>query len=457
MSQRKSGIFLHLGYIDRCREVVPFEYNFIKHLIDSHQTVWQNLPINPPGRYNSPYSALSSFAGDINLLSEKISVNYNQNEYGVWLERNSDWNKDWALYRCLKNEFGNKEWYKWPDEYKFRDETSISNFERKRSSCIDKLLLEQFLFDKKWAHLKQKCNDKGISLFGDVSFYVALDSADVWSNPHLFDLDSNFAPRCVSGVPPDFFSKKGQVWHNPLYVWKEHLKTNFKWWQRRIEINKERFDLLRIDHFRAIVSNWAIPHKSKTAVEGYWRRGPGEKLLRKLLTIFPAEKLVAEDLGIITKPVKRLIDNYKIKGMRVLQFGYHSRIPNEHHHTKIDENCVCYIGTHDNNTIRGWFSEKRDEIGKFPGSYSSLVKNLDLNEANISKKMIELAMSTKAEICIITIQDLLNMGEEGRINVPGQNKGNWQLSIGSDELDRVDWNSFRKLTETTDRIHSISK
>ena len=455
MHCRRSGIFLHLGYVNRLRETVPFEYDFIDYLRYSHQTVWQHLPINPPGKYNSPYSALSSFAGDTNLLSKNISINFDEIEYKDWLNKNSDWNYDWAIYRCLKEKFKDKEWYLWPDNYKFREKNTLSSLREKKRNKINEILHEQFLFDKKWAAIKKKCNDSNILLSGDIPFFVAFDSVDVWSNPHLFDLDEHFYPRNIAGVPPDYFSKKGQVWENPLYLWRNHKKDNFKWWKKRIEINKKKFDLLRIDHFRALVSNWAIPYGAKVAIDGYWRKGPGEKLLNIILDAFPFNNVIAEDLGLITPTVRKLVKNHRLKGMKILQFGYNSRLPNEHHHTNIPEGCICYIGTHDNNTVKGWFKEKLKERNK--SSFSNLVENFKLNEENVCKNMINLAMNTKAVMCILTIQDLLGMDEKGRINVPGQNIGNWNLSLSREEINNIDWKYLKELTVATNRVNNISK
>jgi len=445
MPKRKSGVLLHLAHVSRQNETTPFEYTFLDLLSNNGQQIWQHLPINPPGKENSPYSSLSAFAGDPKILSENLIVKYRESDYKKWIEENSDWCFDWAIFNYFKQLFGNKEWYKWPKEYKFYNENNINVMIKKEERFITEILLKQFVFDRKWAVLKKKCNDKNISLFGDIPFYVALDSSDVWSKPHLFDLDENLAPKSIAGVPPDYFSAKGQIWENPLYDWKQHSKDNYLWWQRRIDINKRRFDILRIDHFRAMVSSWSIKPKSKTAADGYWRRGPGNKLLDKIIEILPKKYLVAEDLGLITKSVKKLIKDYKIKGMNVLQFGYDSKFPNEHHHTKVKRNSVCYLGTHDNNTIKGWFEEMQK--GNKKECYDSLVRDYHLDGTNICKEMIKIAMNTKADLCIITIQDLLELGEEGRINIPGNKKRNWNLIIKQEDIRNIDWIYLKKLTE----------
>ena len=440
---RKSGIVLHLAYVDRKEEIKPFEFELIKLLQNCSVKVWQHLPINPPGKYDSPYSALSVFAGDLNILSCKIEVKYDEKEFQQWFKENKEWAIDWALYTFLKKKHHNSEWFNWPEIYKFRDKSALEYIKRNERECIDELIMEQFIFDKKWALIKEKSNQKGISLFGDMPFYVALDSADVWANPQLFDLDRNLLPIKIGGVPPDYFSENGQVWENPLYKWKNHRKNGFKWWQMRIKINKKRFDLLRIDHFRALVSSWCIDYGSETAINGYWRKGPGRELIDKITEILPAEFLVAEDLGIITNAVKKLIKDYNLLGMRVLQFVYNSELPNEHHHDNIIQNTVCYIGTHDTNTAKGWFNQMKNS--KNVNCFDHLLEEYNMNETNVSKQMINIAMKTKADICMMTIQDLMNLGEEGRINVPGKNKGNWKLFLRQQDILEIDWKFVRNV------------
>ncbi len=428
----EKGILLHLSHVNRGNEIEPFEFKLIEALNKSKYSIWQFLPINPPGKYNSPYSALSTFAGDLNLFSKKMEIEEHNQGLEKWVEDNKFWVFDWALFNILKKEFKNCEWFTWPDKYKFRNEIALSILRQKNKKSFDELVRKQYIFDKKWQIVKKKANLNGIKLFGDLPFYVAMDSADVWANPKLFDLDKKLNPIKIAGVPPDYFSIKGQIWENPIYNWKEHRKSKFEWWKERIKINEKRFDLLRIDHFRAIISGWCINYGSENAINGYWKRGPGKMLLENILEIMPSERLIAEDLGHITNSVKKIIKQFDLKGMRVLQFGYSDDKKNEHHHENIDQNTACYIGTHDNNTTRGWFKENK--LKNHSKTFKSLVKENKINESNCSKKMMEIGMNTNADYFIITIQDIMNLNETYRTNVPGLNEGNWILSLKQDDI-----------------------
>ncbi len=428
----KKGILLHLSHVNRVNEIKPFELKIIDALNESDYSVWQHLPINPPGKYNSPYSALSTFAGDLTLLSEKIEIKKDKEIFGKWIQENSFWIYDWTLFTILKKKFNNSEWFNWPDEYKFRNKEALKNLKSKNTEYIDKLILDQFEFEMKWQIIKEKANLKGIKLFGDLPFYVAMDSADVWTNPNLFDLSQQLEPLKIAGVPPDYFSATGQIWENPIYNWKEHRLNNFKWWKERIKVNEKRFDLLRIDHFRAIVSGWCIEYGSENAINGYWKRGPGKSLLEEILTIIPSERIIAEDLGHITNSVKKIMKKYKLKGMRVLQFGYGHGKKNEHHHKNIDKDTVCYVGTHDNNTAKGWFNEMK--LKDRTTNFQNLLKEFKIEETNISRKMIDIGMNTNSEYFIATIQDVMNLNEEFRTNIPGKNDGNWILSFNQERI-----------------------
>jgi len=428
----KKGILLHLSHVNRDKEIEPFEFKLIESLNKSQYSLWQHLPINPPGKYNSPYSALSTFAGDLSLFSKRLKTEEDKESLEEWIEDNDFWVFDWALFNILKNKFKNHEWFKWPDKYKFRNKTSLYILKQKNKNLIDELIHEQYTFDKKWQMIKERANSNGIRLFGDLPFYVAMDSADVWANPRLFDLDKNLEPVKIAGVPPDYFSAKGQIWENPIYNWKEHRQTKFKWWKERIKINEKRFDLLRIDHFRAIVSGWCVDYGSENAINGYWKRGPGKFLLEKILRIMPSERIIAEDLGHITNSVKKIIKQFNLKGMRVLQFGYGKNKRNEHHHKNIDQNTVCYIGTHDNNTAKGWFKEMKLENQST--TFQSLINEHEISESNCCKKMMEIGMNTNADYFIATIQDIMNLNETYRTNVPGQNEGNWILSLKQEDI-----------------------
>ena len=428
----KKGILLHLSHVNRDNETEPFELKIIDTLSKFDYSVWQHLPLNPPGKYDSPYSALSTFAGDLTLMSENIKIEKDKSAFEKWVKGNAFWIFDWALFIVLKIKFNNREWFNWPDEFKFRDETALEIFKKKNKEHLDGIINEQFLFEEKWQMVKKKANKSGIKLFGDLPFYVAMDSADVWANPNLFELDNHLVPLKIAGVPPDYFSVEGQIWENPIYDWKEHRLNKFKWWKDRIKVNEKRFDILRIDHFRAIISGWCIDYGSKNAISGHWKRGPGKALLEEILTIMPSDRIIAEDLGHITSSVKNLIKEYSLKGMRVLQFGYGDEKTNEHHHKNIGQNTVCYVGTHDNNTTKGWFKEMK--FKEQATSFKNLVKEFEMNESNCCKKMISIGMKTSSEYFVATIQDIMNLDDKYRTNVPGRNENNWILSLNQKKI-----------------------
>ena len=428
----KKGLLLHLSHVNRDNEIRPFELKIIDALNESNYSVWQHLPINPPGKYNSPYSALSSFAGDLTLISKKIEIEKDKETFEMWVKDNDFWIFDWALFIILKKKFNDNEWFNWPNKYKFRDEKALEILKSKNNEYFNRLILDQFTFDMKWQIIKEKANSKGIKLFGDIPFYVAMDSADVWANPNLFDLNKNLDPLKIAGVPPDYFSAKGQIWENPIYNWKIHRLNNFEWWRERIKVNEKRFDLLRIDHFRAIVSGWCIEYGSTDAVNGYWKRGPGKVLLEEILTVMPSQRIIAEDLGHITNSVKKMIKQYDLKGMRVLQFGYGNGTRNEHHHKNIAKDTVCYVGTHDNNTAKGWFKEMK--LKEQTTNFQRLIKEFEIEESNCSNKMIDIGMNTNSKYFVATIQDIMNLDEEYRTNVPGRNEGNWILSLNQEKI-----------------------
>jgi len=453
-------------------------YEFIDFLKDSGQTYWEILPINPidPLYDNSPYSPLSSFAGNtlfinIALLKEYVFleknilqkssnlIDYNMvkeikyhyfieayrnfkkdDNYYKFIEENKYWIYDYALFISIRNYMG-KGLYDWPYEIKTRDKNRLKFYEEKLKTNIDFQIFLQYIFYKQWYRLKKYANKKGIKIIGDLPIYVNYDSADVWSHPEYFKLDKNLNPIFVSGVPPDFFSKTGQLWGNPVFDWNKLKEKKFKWWIERFMHTRKLYDVVRLDHFRGYAAYWEVPFGEKTAINGRWTKGPGKELFKELLKEIKEPNIIAEDLGLITPDVKELRDQFNFPSMKVLQFAFDGNPNNEYKpHNYSNKNCVVYTGTHDNNTTIGWFQElgKKQKIDFL--KYVSFNNHYD----KINWVLIRLAMSSICDISIIPIQDILGLGKDSRINTPGTIGKNWKWKLSSNYYSK---NLSKKLIE----------
>lgn len=468
--KRSCGVLMHMTSLPSkylVGDLGPEAYAFADFLDAAGQKVWQVLPFNvthPRGGY-SPYDSFSAFAGNwlwispeelcrTNLMDKKdltpvkdastgqchfdravklkrkileraFAVFSQQKpgyEYQMFLDENHHWLDDYSLFCVLKDRFGKKMWSQWPKPLRDRDKKAIRQLRRDHREEIEKHCFVQFLFRRQYDTLKDYCRKKGIFLFGDLPIYVSFDSADVWANPHLFQLDRSKKPTAVSGVPPDYFSRTGQLWGNPLYDWKEMQKRHFDWWVRRLEHNLKLVDYLRIDHFRGLEAYWAVPYGEKTAINGRWEEGPGYAFFDELYRQFARLPIIAEDLGKITPGVRELAAKYSFPGMRVLQFGFNGKtgknihLPHEH-----VENSVVYVGTHDNDTVRGWWDTADRKIRAQLSAYTGR----RITASSVHQEMMRLAMSSVARLCILTVQDLLGLGAEARMNTPARKKGNW--------------------------------
>jgi len=305
--------------------------------------------------------------------------------------------------------------YDWPYEIKTRDKNRLKFYEEKLKTDIDFQIFLQYIFYKQWYRLKKYANKKGIKIIGDLPIYVNYDSADVWSHPEYFKLDKNLNPIFVSGVPPDFFSKTGQLWGNPVFDWNKIKEKKFKWWIERFMHTRKLYDVVRLDHFRGYAAYWEVPFGEKTAINGRWTKGPGKELFKELLKEIKEPNIIAEDLGLITPDVKELRDQFNFPSMKVLQFAFDGNPNNEYKpHNYSNKNCVVYTGTHDNNTTIGWFQElgKKQKIDFL--KYVSFNNHYD----KINWVFIRLAMSSICDISIIPIQDILGLGKDSRINTP---------------------------------------
>ena len=462
---RESGILMHITSLPSPYGVGTMgkaAYRFVDFLKKAGQHYWQILPVTPTGFGDSPYQSCSTYAGnhyliDLDLLVEagllkkseitKIKwfdspsrVNFGllyqhrlevlrlaYGRFRDWdtLDRfcreNERWIWDFAMFMALKDHHGGKPWYQWEEKLKFRDDAALTDAWHLLEAEIRFHCFVQYLFDSQWTLLKTYAHKNGIQIIGDVPIYVPLDSADVWSNPHLFDLDETLTPVAVAGCPPDGFNADGQTWGNPLYRWQAHREENFHWWVQRMGAAGKRYDMVRLDHFRGFESYWAIPYGDDTARNGKWMPGPGMEFVNAMQTQLPQVKMIAEDLGFLTKEVKDLLQASGYPGMKVLLFAFDVREPSDYLPHTYTKHSVCYTGTHDNVTARQWF----DTVPKAAVDYARKYMHITPDEGDVWGT-IRTAMAGVSELCIIPIQDYLELGGEARMNFPGtQSSSNW--------------------------------
>lgn len=493
--KRYSGILLHPTSLPSpygIGDMGQGAYDFVDFLEKSGQTLWQVLPLGPTGYGDSPYQSYSVFAGQTLLISpEKLveqklidvadlkelpefdakQVKYGdvltwktgifekafaefvkgedeelQEEYAEFLKEHEFWLNDYAFYMAARAENGNQGWMNWDKELQQPTAKVRKEWEEKLAEKIAYQKFLQFEFYKQWGELKVYANKKGISIVGDMPIFVSVDSSDVWANKSLFCLDSKGYPTEVAGVPPDYFSATGQLWGNPLYDWSAHKKQGYKWWIARIKTQFTQVDYLRIDHFRGFESYWAVPAGEETAINGEWKKGPGIDLFNAIKKALGELPIFAEDLGVITPEVEELRDACGFPGMKVLQFGFEAwpHDPFYPHNFKTT-NCICYTGTHDNNTTFGWYNDVKEEARDRVRRY------LNCDGANVSWDFIRLAMSSIAQYAIYPMQDVLRLGAEARMNVPGVLGANWAWRF--EEKDIQEWHAveLKKMTQLFNR------
>lgn len=473
---RSSGILMHISSL-------PSRYGigtmgkearkFVDFLVKSGQTYWQVLPICPTSYGDSPYQSFSAFAGnpyfiDLDylvkekLLTKKECVSYDwgkkaqevdygllyQNrydllrkayrrflkhtpeDYGEFCREQADWLSDYALFMALKDKNGGVEWSKWDHDLKHRVPKAMEAARNEMAEEIRFYEMLQYLFFKQWFALKEYANEQGIRIIGDTPIYVAGDSADVWANPTLFYLDENLTPIDVSGCPPDAFSDDGQMWGNPLFRWKEMKKDGYAWWVRRIAQMAKLFDVVRIDHFRGFDSYYAIPYGDATARNGQWRIGPGMDLFHKIEEKLGKVNIIVEDLGFLTDSVRQLLSDSGFPGMKLIQFAFDSREDGDYLPHNYKNHCVVYTGTHDNDTIMGWMKTAPKDSVKFAKEYLRLTK-----EEGYNWGMMKGAWSSVGDLAIVTMQDILGLGSEGRMNTPSTLGNNWKWRMKKDAID----------------------
>lgn len=417
---------------------------FLDFLSDCGAGIWQVLPLGPTHEDGSPYLALSAHAGNpaligIRELSRRLDApvsslddawqhvgrdDMGSRAFNEFAANNGHWLPDFALFCAVRQHLDNAAWYTWPADLRRRDPAAIASARTRLATDIDRFSWQQFVFFQQWSAIREACRNRGIGLLGDVPIYVSHDSADVWQHQALFQLADDGTANVVAGVPPDYFSPTGQRWGNPLYNWERLEASGFKWWIDRMATQAHLFDIVRIDHFRGLESYWEIPSDAATAEIGQWRKGPGAGLLATLTRALPALSLVAEDLGIITADVDALRRQFDLPGIRVLQFGFDGVWDNPHSPDNIEENCVLYTGTHDNDTSHGWYRSLPDwqreivdqRLAKYPGPFPA--------------SLIACAFESPARTVIIPLQDLLSLGSECRTNTPGTMVDNWQWRLG---------------------------
>jgi 4-alpha-glucanotransferase len=380
------------------------------------------------------YDAVTAFKKSI-LRSAYENCKHNLPEdsgFQKFCSENASWIEDYALFVSLKAAFDGVVWNKWPDELRDRREDALREWKEKLSDTILMEKFFQFLFYRQWASLKKYCNSRNIQIIGDIPIYVNYDSADVWANPNLFKLDHEKKPVFVAGVPPDYFSSTGQLWGNPVYNWDALRSTQYAWWIKRFEHNLKLFNVFRVDHFRGFVAFWEVSSFEKTALNGKWAGAPAEDFFRNVFRHFPDLPLIAEDLGVITPDVKEIISLFDLPGMKVLLFAFGHNLPVHPYapHTYV-RNCVAYTGTHDNNTIRGWFREEASADDK-----RRLFEYIgrEISEEEIHWEMIRLVMMSVANMVIIPMQDFLGLGSEKRMNYPSTPFGNWKWRLLPEDL-----------------------
>jgi 4-alpha-glucanotransferase len=369
-------------------------------------------------------------------------------EFRTFVERHgSDWLDDFALFTAIKRSDDLRPWWEWNDDLKKRDADALAEARRSLDGPIRQVMAEQFLFDQQWTSLHRHCADLGIGLIGDIPIFVAHDSADVWANPELFLLDEDNEPIVVAGVPPDYFSATGQRWGNPLYDWDRHVEDGFAWWISRMRRAFELFDLVRVDHFRGFAASWNIPAEEETAMVGEWVAAPGRQLFDRLADVFPDLPIIAEDLGIITEDVEDLRDRYGLPGMKVLQFGFGTE--SAHALDQFTENVVAYTGTHDNDTTRGWFE---DDDPDRDAEREMALEMLDSDGSDFVWDMISAVFRSVADTAVVPLQDVLDLGTEARMNLPGSSGGtNWCWRFGWDQLTLEVVERMRRLVAETGR------
>ncbi len=448
LMQRRSGVLLHptslpSGVLDG--DVL----RWLDFLAEAGQGVWQVLPLGMPCAGYSPYQSLSAFAANPALLppGTEPAPEPEDPEYRNWFEQQAFWLEDFAAFLVLRELHDGQPWYQWPAPYRDRATDALQKLLRKQAARLQQIYWQQYRLYRAWQEVRQAAGARNIQLFGDMPIFVAHDSADVWASPRRFLLDEAGRLTFNTGVPPDYFSATGQSWGNPHYDWDYMEAEHFSWWIQRMQSQLEWFDLLRLDHFRGLEAVWMIEPGSETAIHGRWVKTPGDRMLAALQQQLGRIPLVAEDLGIITPEVVELRRRFHLPGMAVLQFAFDQFEDNPHKPLNIQPQTVVYTGTHDNDTTRGWF----DALP--PDQQQHVMGVLKIEEpARVVEAMIRLALHSRAQLCMLPLQDILELGSEARMNVPGDSGNHWRWKFDWKQLEPSDAVRLAEMTHDAERV-----
>ncbi|MCX6354835.1 MAG: 4-alpha-glucanotransferase [Candidatus Aureabacteria bacterium] len=498
MNKRRSGVILHATSLPSRHgigDLGPEAYRFADFLCRAKQSCWQFLPLNPTQEIsgNSPYNSNSAFAGNTLLISPELLceegllteqelraaprfpegrcdyravIPYKEGllsrayerakssrgireKYEEFCAAQSSWLEDFALFVVLKGKNNRKAWNEWDSELRDRIPGALERMQKDHAEALEREKFLQYIFFTQWFSLKKYCSEKGILLIGDIPIYVNYDSPDVWAHSDIFMLDERMRPAFVAGVPPDYFSKTGQLWGNPLYRWDRLQETGFDWWIRRMAHTLNLFDVVRVDHFRGLVAYWEVPSTEKTAINGRWVEVPSVDFFSALTRRFPVFPIIAEDLGIITDDVRDVMERFGFPGMRIILFAFDDDNPhNPYLPDNYIQNCAAYTGTHDNNTVRGWIEseashDKKRRLFRYLGRH--------VPPAHLHMELIRLIMMSVANTVVFPMQDILGLGEEARMNCPSIANGNWQWRLTPGQLATPLVDKFAEMTEVYGR------
>ena len=498
--KRASGILLPVSSLPSNYGIGSFSksaYKFIDQLARAGQSYWQILPLGPTSYGDSPYQSFSTFAGnpyfiDLDELVKegvltkkecktcdfgedsssvdygkiysqrykllrtayKRSKIYKNPDYHKFIWENGYWLEDYALFMAVKDRFEGKSWSEWAEDIRLRHPNALDYYREKCYYEVEFQKYLQFKFMEQWAKLKAYANEKGIQIIGDIPIYVAFDSADAWAHPELFQFDEENLPSAVAGCPPDAFSDDGQLWGNPLYRWEYHKETGYAWWVSRMKHCYQLYDVVRIDHFRGFDEYYSIPFGDETAVNGHWEKGPGMELFSILEEKLGKREVIAEDLGLMTPSVEKLVADSGYPNMKVLEFAFEPDKDTGYLPHDYDKNCVVYTGTHDNDTIRSWYDTLPKKNKLFLHTY---MNNADTPAEEMNWEMIRLAMMSSANTCIIPLQDYLGLGNEARINHPSTLGCNWKWRLQEGQITTELLKRIKQLTEISFRSRPAVK
>jgi 4-alpha-glucanotransferase len=488
---RRSGILCHISSLPSPYGIGTYgkaAYDFVDFLVKSKQSYWQILPLGPTSYGDSPYQTFSAFANnpyfiDLDLLVEEKLINksdivatfdnpryvdysdlyeerfdilkiafqhfdLSDQEYQTFLKKESDWLCDFALFMALKMMYKGKSWLHWDDKIRLRDEKILDYYRKALKNDISFYKFLQFKAYQQWANLKAYANKNNIEIIGDMPIYVSYDSSDVWANPKMFDLDRERLPLHVAGVPPDNYALDGQLWGNPLYNWDVLEENQFSWWIKRVRSSMELFDMIRIDHFIGFVNFFSITYGEKTARNGVWKKGPGKIFFDVIKKELGDVNIIAEDLGVLTDDVRKLVKDTGFPGMKLLQFAFDSREENDYIPHSYPTNVIAYTGTHDNQTTASWF----DELSKNDLKYCYDYINFQGIGSPVDS-LIKTTLACVAETAIIPIQDYLHLKDEGRMNIPSTLGNNWRWRLIDSEINEELANKIKGFTELYGRVY----